>query len=113
MKICVCIPTFNRSHDLIICLKSLIATGVEESDIFIFDNNSNQEHKERITQFMSQHRINLTFNKENVGLSGNLEKCLSVTGYDYMVIFEDHDVAERNFISCLKSFAEKYPIPPA
>jgi hypothetical protein len=44
-----------------------------------------------------------------VGLSGNLEKCLSVKGYDYIVVFEDHDIAEPNFISCLKSFAESYP----
>ena len=109
MKICVCIPTFNRSHDLIVCLKSLMETSIKESDIFIFDNNSNQEHVERIIEFTKQYRINFTSNKENVGLSGNLEKCLLVRGYEYIVIFEDHDVAEPKFISCLQSYAKKYP----
>ena len=109
LKIGVCIPTFNRSKDLIVCLRSLFANGIEKSDIFVFDNNSTQKHKDRILQFVNKHSINLIVNEENIGLSGNLENCLSVTGYDYIIIFEDHDIAELNFISCLRSFAENYP----
>jgi glycosyltransferase involved in cell wall biosynthesis len=109
MKIAVCIPTFNRSDDLIICLRSLLATRIKPSDIFVFDNYSSREHKYKISQFMDQHSINVTFNDENIGLSRNLEKCLAVIDYDYLIIFEDHDVAEPNFISCLKSFAKNYP----
>ena len=109
MKIGVCIPTFNRSNDLIICLRSLLATGIEGSDLFVFDNCSDVKHRHRISHFIKKYPINITFNKENIGLSRNLEKCFSVKGYDYLIIFEDHDVAEPNFISCLKYFAKKYP----
>lgn len=105
----MCIPTYNRSQELIKCLTSLLAAGVNDKDIYIFDNNSELIHKENISRYTSGRCFNVIFNGYNVGLSGNLTKCLSVDGYDYIVIFEDHDIAKPEFISSLMTFVHAYP----
>lgn len=109
MKICVCIPTFNRSAELKLCLESLLKNSISSEDIYVFDNHSTEFHRNNIIKLQEYFKFNLTFNCKNLGLSGNLKKCLSIPGYDYMIIFEDHDIASENFIERLAYHAKNSP----
>jgi GT2 family glycosyltransferase len=64
----VVIPTYNRVHDLLACLKSLLASEIREDQIIIVDNNSQDDTVQAVNK--NHPKVKLIVNEENLGATG-------------------------------------------
>lgn len=72
----VVIPTYNRSSDLISCLESLLNADIDEANIIIVDNHSQDDTVTQVNiNYPNTHLIKLSKNKGATGASN--------IGFDY------------------------------
>ncbi len=108
----LCIPTWNRSTFLRCSLERLLPQvkeiNVEELEIIVSDNASDDDTPEVVSEFINR-GIPITYNrnKENLGADGNFLKCIQMACAKYVFLLGDDDVflpgALSKIITILKS----------
>lgn len=85
-KISVCIPTFNAADYLNQSISSALEQNYPDFEIVVVDNCSTDDSVSVITglQQRSNGRIRFYQNEQNIGLVGNLNKCLEYAQGDYI-----------------------------
>ena len=92
----ICIPTFNRSNYLHLCLSQFckqIAPFIDEVELLVVDNYSTDNTKEIVAEiqklfsFVSYHR-----QEQNIGADGNFYWCFKHASGKYVWIFGDDDI---------------------
>lgn len=106
-KLRVVIPTFNRADDLLACLESLREAGVEEEQVIVVDNNS----QDRTVQAVREHfpNIDLHVNEKNLGASGASNvgfKHALEQGADLILRLDSDTIVARDFLLPLLNAAE-------
>jgi len=105
-KLCVVIPTYNRLDYLKKTIKSIKDEGVENRHIYVFDDKSPDNTGHYIIK--EYENINVKINTSNIGICKNIMQCLQVKGYEFILIFEDHDIMLKGYINTLLNGLEKY-----
>lgn len=111
MKECVsvCIPVYNGSATIVDTLDSVLQQTYKNIEIIIVDNCSTDNTVE-LVRGISDERIKLFCNAENIGMAGNWNKCLEyVTGeYIQFVCADDLLMPEciEKKVECIKSNPE-------
>jgi glycosyltransferase involved in cell wall biosynthesis len=104
----IAIPTYNRPLKLIKTLDILVAQCNDNIEINVYDNNSkilsNEVDLNERFKFVKFHR-----NKTNIGLSGNILKCLENCNSDWLWILSDDDTPSSNAIEIIQNEISKYP----
>lgn len=96
-KVSVCVPTFNRAHYLREALDSVLAQDFEGFELVVVDNASEDETSAVVESF-GDPRVRYIRNSQNIGMTGNLNRCLEVASCDYVCVFHDDDRMNGGFL---------------
>lgn len=111
----ICIPTYNRSACLRVCLESILqsAEGIQDQiEILISDNDSTDDTNSVASKFSAQYPcIRYDRNSRNLGCERNVYKVVSSTATEYIWIVGDDDKIAPNAIpTILKHLESKYDL---
>ncbi len=111
MKITIGIPTFNRAKFLKRALKSVSMQTYNNLEIVVSDNNSSDNTKEVVKEFMEKdNRIKYFRNERNLGMLGNWRKILyERTNGEYLMILCDDDyLIDKYFVEKMVNLINRH-----
>ena len=100
-KYSIVIPTYKRVDTLKDTLESALNQDYNgEYDIIVCDNNPEKnDETERFMLSMKDTRILYYKNEENIGMTGNWNRCIELCDGEYAVMIHDDDILLPNFLS--------------
>lgn len=103
----IAIPTYNRKEKLLETLKKLNEElRIQEVEILIIDNNSNDSNKEEL-KTLKNLKVKYIKNKFNVGMSANFMKCFEFTETKWMWLLSDDDYIRKGCINIVLNDIKK------
>ena len=111
MKISICIPTFNQSKYLILAINSAINQSIQPYEIIVSDDCSTDETP-NVLSSLSKIITNLKIirNEQNLGISGNTDKCLRQATGDYIIRLDSDDYLSPLFSEKLIKMLLLHPL---
>jgi len=98
-KVSVCIPTYNYAHFLKDAIDSVLAQTYRDFELLIIDNCSTDDTEEVAARYaLVDDRISYFCNESNIGLTGNLNRCLEYATGEYVKILCADDLIEPDCI---------------
>jgi glycosyltransferase involved in cell wall biosynthesis len=104
----VCIPTYNRRSLLAASLESVRNQAMENVEIIVSDNASTDDTGDYIRS-LNDPRIRYDRLDENIGLFGNLSRCLRLGSGRYRVMLPDDDLMLPGNLAAKVQFLEQNP----
>src|SRR3954469_4458224 len=98
VKVSVLIPNYNFARYLPEAIPSIFAQEFRDFELLVVDNCSTDNSVEIVRNYAARDsRIKLFVNKSNLGMVGNLNKCLSLAQGEYIkfVFADDFLVGEQ------------------
>lgn len=84
-KVSVCIPTFNGDKYIRAALYSVLNQNYQDFEVIVVDNGSTDRTAFLMEEVSSQsRRVRYFRNEKNIGLAGNLNRCLEYAKGDYI-----------------------------
>mgnify|MGYP000315360914 CR=1 FL=1 len=84
-KVSVCIPTFNGESYIRDAINSVLQQKYQNFEVVIVDNCSTDRTETLVEELYSQtEKIRFFKNEQNIGLAGNLNKCLEYARGEYI-----------------------------
>lgn len=96
-KVSVCIPNFNRVNYLKEAIDSVLFQTFQDFELIIIDDLSTDNSIDLVKSY-NDNRIKLYVNKQNLGLVGNWNKCLSKVSGEYVSILHNDDRYFNNYL---------------
>lgn len=106
--VCICIPTFNVAGTVKETLDSIVAQTYQNMVIHISDNASTDGTVD-VVKSVSDNRIQIHCNSENVGGEGNFTRCIELAEGKYTAIFHADDLYNPEMVSRQVNFLESNP----
>ena len=110
-KISVLIPMYNRKHYIEQCINSALSQTFQDYEIVIRDNRSTDGGyefvKEKYAQQISEGKIRLYLNKENIGLMGSTKFLINDAAGKYILFLHSDDMILNQALAHLYEVAEK------
>ncbi len=103
-----CVPTYGRAAYIGKTLSSALAQTVRDFEIIVVDDQS-PDHTAEVVESFSDRRIKFSRNKKNLGVPENLNYALSLAKGDYLVLLEDHDILEPNYLEETLALMARHP----
>ena len=98
----VIIPTHNRQHDVIRCVKSILLTTNIKYEIIIVDNGSTDgTYKELVDHFGSTQRVSIVLSEINLGAGGGRNLGATSAQGDYLLFIDSDNVIDDKMIELL------------
>jgi len=94
----IAIPCYNAENTIERCIQSALNQGYPFLEIIVSDDNSQDNTKEKLTQFKDD-RLQIFFQKENIGMNNNFRYCLSKTNGALITFLNNDDFLLPNSIS--------------
>ncbi len=107
MLISVAMPVYNGHFFLIKAVESVLAQDVD-LELIISDDGSRDGSQELIAK-LTDPRIRVLTNNGNVGIFGNLNRCIAAAGGRYIQIFGQDDVMKPGYLASQVRHLEKHP----
>lgn len=104
----ICIPTFNAAGTVKEALDSIVAQTYQNIVIHISDNAST-DGTVNVIKSVSDERIQIHCNSENVGGEGNFNRCIELAEGKYTAIFHADDLYNPEMISRQVALLESNP----
>lgn len=104
----LCVPTYGRAAFIGETLGSVLVQTVNDFEIIVVDDQSPDNTAEVVRSF-SDPRIKLTRNDINLGVPQNLNYAMSLAKGDYVILLEDHDLLEPNYLQETLALMSRYP----
>jgi len=98
--ISICIPTYNRCEQVSKLVKDILCSSVEELEIIVLDNCSNDDTKQQLSTIVDS-RLVFIRNEENIGGIFNILKSISLASGKFALLCLDKDYLDHNKISTL------------
>ncbi len=109
-RISVCIPTYNYGRYLPDAIDSVLSQTLTDFELIISDNCSSDNTQVIVKDYLSRdNRIKYFVNNNNIGLIGNLNKCLFHAKGEYIKFLCADDVLDSTCLEKLMSIFDKYP----
>lgn len=108
MNVTIAIPVYNRAGLIRFALESALAQDVPGLEILVIDNASTDDTWE-VLQTYTDPRLRLVRNETNVGLYGNLNRCLELATGDYVRILCSDDRLVAGCIAKERALVEAHP----
>ena len=106
--ITVAIPTHRRDEYLADALDSVLAQTVDELEIFVSDNANSPATQELVRSYADP-RITYAPLLENIGMHGNLTRCLHLGSAPYVAVLHDDDVMYATSLERKLAVLEREP----
>jgi glycosyltransferase involved in cell wall biosynthesis len=104
----VCIPTYNRSSLLLTSLQSVLRQAFRDLEVIVSDNASTDDTQDVVRSF-DDPRVKYERLPENIGLFGNLSRCLQLGSGRYRVVLPDDDLMLPGNIERKVAFLDSHP----
>ena len=104
----VCIPTYNRRALLSASLQSVLQQSFSDVEIIVSDNGSTDDTGDYVRS-LNDPRIRYDRLEENIGLFGNLSRCLQLGSGRYRVMLPDDDLMLPGNLESKVRFLEQNP----
>lgn len=93
----ICVPTYRRAAFLGGTLSSALAQTVMDFEIVVVDDCSPDDTAGVVREFKDP-RIRYVLNEKNLGVPENLNRAMSLARGEFLVLLEDHDLLEPNYL---------------
>jgi hypothetical protein len=107
-RVSVVVPTWNRADLLREALGSLVSQSLGEIEILVSDNGST-DHTADVVASIEDPRIAYLPLPENIGLHGNLNRCLSLGSAPYLAYLHDDDLYRPENLAQKVAFLDRHP----
>jgi glycosyltransferase involved in cell wall biosynthesis len=104
----VCIPTYNRRELLSASLQSVRQQSFSDIEIIVSDNGSTDDTGDYVRS-LNDPRIRYDRLEQNIGLFGNLSRCLQLGQGKYRVMLPDDDLMLPGNLESKVQFLEQNP----
>jgi len=104
----VCIPTYNRPEMLRASLQSFLWQSYRDIEVIVSDNASVTDTFEVVESFADP-RVRIDRLETNIGLFGNLTRCLHLGSGSYRVMLPDDDLMLPGNIETKVAMFETHP----
>jgi glycosyltransferase involved in cell wall biosynthesis len=106
----ICIPTYNHAHFLPAALQSALKQTERDLEILVVDNCSSDETAAVVREFsLADERVRYVRNSENIGLVGNLNRCLELASGTYIKYLLADDMLEPDCVRVMLKALESAP----
>ena len=109
MNVTIAIPVYNRAKLVRVALESALAQETEGLEILVIDNCSTDDTWQ-VLQSYSDPRLHLVRNPANIGLYGNLNRCLELAQGDYLRILCSDDRLVEGCIARELALMRQHPL---
>lgn len=103
-RLTICIPTFNRFEKLTRQVASLLSQLNDSERLIIIDNATPGNCWEKCDEIFNDPRISICINSNNIGLTGNLLKCLDVVQHGWMWLLSDDETILSNALNTIRNY---------
>jgi len=107
-KISICIPTYNRSNYLKMCLNSVVSSEYENLEVIVSDNASQDNTTEVVNSF-SDKRLKYIRNEKNIGAELNILNLIANSTGDFIFFLTDDDLLNDSAISQTIQIIQEHP----
>jgi glycosyltransferase involved in cell wall biosynthesis len=108
-KVSVMVVVYNSERFIEECLDSIIAQEYKNLEVIVCDDASTDKTPELLKKYLVNSKLKIYFNKENLGITGNCNKALSLCTGEYVCFFAGDDVMLPDKIQKQVELMEKYP----
>ncbi|MBI1863531.1 glycosyltransferase family 2 protein [Candidatus Microgenomates bacterium] len=109
-KISLCIPNYNRAHDLLQVVKDCVNQTIEPYEIIIQDDRSNAEELRIIRKGLKlKKHMSFEVNKKNLGLAGNVNAVIKKAKGDYIAVVNNDDRISKYYVEEIINAIKKFP----
>jgi glycosyltransferase involved in cell wall biosynthesis len=106
--ITIAIPTRNRSAQIRDSVESALAQTYSNIEVLVSDNASTDDTLATL-ESISNPKLRILTNSENIGSNGNYNKCVREANGDYLIIVPDDDRISKLFAEKCVSLLDKEP----
>jgi hypothetical protein len=107
-RVSVAIPTFNRAQMLKDAIASVLAQTCTEIEILVSDNASTDDTASVVASFDDQ-RLRHCPLETNVGMLGNLDRCLTLGRAPHIMILHDDDLMRPTNVAAKLAVVDAHP----
>lgn len=109
-KVSVCIPTYNYAEYISFAIESVLNQNFKDFELLIQDDCSTDGTQEVVQKYLADERIIFEVNKENLGLPGNWNRCLSKARGEYIkFVFADDLLCSPDALGKMVSILDSDP----
>lgn len=107
--------SYNSSYFIIDALESIRNLDYTDIELIISDDSSKDSTVEKVTEWLKNNnkrfkRVILNVNKRNLGISGNINKAISVSKGQWIKILAADDILPKNSINIFINYIKKVGI---
>jgi glycosyltransferase involved in cell wall biosynthesis len=107
----IAIPTYNRADLMESCVTSALAQTYHDIEVLVSDNASTDDTVSRLKAFGDE-RLRVLTSDENIGATGNFNKCVREARGEYLVLAADDNTFEPHFVEkCAKLLKTEPNLP--
>jgi glycosyltransferase involved in cell wall biosynthesis len=110
-RVSVCIPAFNAAAYLRPALESVLMQDYRDVEIIVVDNHSTDNTVALVEEFIARGdaRIRLHRNDSNIGMVGNLNRCMELSRGAYIKFLMADDLLRPGCLSRMASALDAHP----
>lgn len=105
----VVIPSYNYAHLITRAVESVITQKYQHWELVICDDQSQDNSLELLDRYRADPRIQIYINEANLGLYGNVVRCISYTKGELIKILMADDWLHADYLQETISMFERYP----
>ena len=102
------IPTYNRSACVVQTVQRLLHNNDTDFELVVSDNASDDDTAARLGE-LSDNRLRIIRQSENVGPTANFSTLLDQASGDYFILHQDDDVVTSDFLAAFFALARATP----
>lgn len=106
-SITVAIPSYNKEAQIARCIDSVLKNADAIDHIIVVDNCSTDRTFEIAKSY--EPRVTCIQNDQNLGMSGNFNRCIELNTSDWLMIFHADDVMLPGAIAKYRTLIKQYP----
>ncbi len=104
----ICIPTYNRANVIRRAIDSALSQTYKNIEVIVVDNASTDNTEEIVASYTDP-RLSYVRNSENLGMFGNLNRCIELYNGDYLHILHSDDFIDLDFTEKCVNFFKEHP----
>ncbi|MCR4674300.1 MAG: glycosyltransferase [Lachnospiraceae bacterium] len=111
-KVSVCVPAYNNEDTIVETLECVLNQTYRDLELIVVDDNSSDATYEVIRNFARErndNRLKIFQNKENLGMAGNWNYCLSLCDGEYLRLLCGDDLIDDDLVRREVEILDQYP----
>lgn len=107
-RVSICIPSFNNGSHIGFAIKSALCQTFGDIEVVVVDNDSSDD-SEMVVQSFGDERIRFSKNSENIGMTRNWNKCISMASGEFVCLLCADDMLLPTFVARTVSMLAAHP----